>query len=416
MESFENKIFSVSEFIYLLNIGLKSSKAKIIGEVTEVKISSLGHVYFSLKDEKDCPPTGGTGAAINCIIWKTRYNLYGIRLEAGMKILASGYPEIYAPLGKLSFIAEVIELAGEGELKKQYDELKKKLTEEGIFAEERKRPIPKYPQNIGVITSRQGAVLADFLNNVGKFGFKIKMIDSRVEGQEAVGDILASIKTFKKKDIDVLVIIRGGGSFESLMPFNNEALVREVANFKIQVIAGVGHHKDEPLITFAADVSVSTPTAAANYLNQSWEEALLLLERYERGIIGSYQEIFENYKTIENKLKISLQNFKNAISGVKIELRNYLDKSFAGFKSILSTLSEKLAQSEKVILLNSPERQLKLGYSIAIAEGGVIRKINDVKIGQSFDLRVSNGRINSEVKKLKIFETTDAWISDIPQN
>ena len=111
-----------------------------------------------------------------------------------------------------------------------------------------------------------------------------------------------------------------------------------------------------------------------------------------------------------------MQNFKNAISGVKIELRNYLDKSFAGFKSILSTLSEKLVQSEKVILLNNPERQLKLGYSIAIAEGGVIRKINDVKIGQSFDLRVSNGRINSEVKKLKIFETTDAWISDIPQN
>ena len=213
-----------------------------------------------------------------------------------------------------------------------------------------------------------------------------------------------------------MVIIRGGGSFESLMPFNNEALIREVANFKVPVIAGVGHHKDEPLITFAADVSVSTPTAAANYLNQSWEEALLLLERYERGIIGSYQEIFENYKTIENKLKISLQNFKNAISGVKIELRNYLDKSFAGFKSILSTLSEKLVQSEKVILLNNPERQLKLGYSIAIAEGGVIRKINDVKIGQSFDLRVSNGRINSEVKKLKIFETTDAWISDIPQN
>ncbi|MDO8559160.1 MAG: exodeoxyribonuclease VII large subunit [bacterium] len=393
MESFENKIFSVSEFIYLLNIGLKSSKAKIIGEVTEIKISSLGHVYFSLKDEKD-------GAVINCIIWKTRYNLYGIRLETGMKILASGYPEIYAPLGKLSFIAETIELSGAGELKKQYDELKKKLTEEGIFAEERKRPIPKYPQNIGVITSRQGAVLADFLNNVGKFGFKIKMIDSRVEGQEAVGDLLSSIRTFKNKDIDVLVIIRGGGSFESLMPFNNEALIREVANFKVPVIAGVGHHKDEPLITFAADVSVSTPTAAANYLNQSWEEALLLLERYERGIIGSYQEIFENYKMIENKLKISLQNFKNAISGARIGLKNCLDKSLAGFKSLLLSLSEKLAQSEKVILLNNPERQLKLGYSIAMAGNRVVRKTGDVRMGEAIDLRVSDGKIISEVKKI----------------
>src|SRR3989344_4827267 len=400
MESFENKIFSVSEFIYLLNIGLKSSKAKIIGEVTEVKISSLGHVYFSLKDEKACPPTGGTGAAINCIIWKTRYNLYGIRLEAGMKILASGYPEIYAPLGKLSFIAESIELAGEGELKKQYDELKKKLTEEGIFAEERKRPIPKYPQNIGVITSKQGAVLADFLNNVGKFGFKIKMIDSRVEGQEAVGDLLSSISTFKNQDIDVLVIIRGGGSFESLMPFNNEILVREVANFKVPVITGVGHHKDEPLITFAADVSVSTPTAAANYLNQSWEDALLLLERHERNILGRYEDIFENYKTIENKLKISLQNFRSDLSGVKVSLENYLAKSFTGFGALVLEISQRLSHSEKVIYLNNPERQLNLGYSIAVADGRVIRKIDDVKIGQNFDLRVSDGRINSEVKKL----------------
>src|SRR3989344_1552049 len=126
METPENKIFSVSEFIYLLNIGLRSSGAKIVGEVTEAKVYSSGHVYFTLKDEKD-------GAVMACIIWKSRYGLYGIRLEPGMKILASGYPEIYAPSGKFSFIAETIEPAGEGELKKQYDELKKKLLDEGLF-------------------------------------------------------------------------------------------------------------------------------------------------------------------------------------------------------------------------------------------------------------------------------------------
>ena len=390
MESLENKIFSVSEFIQLLNIGLKSSEAKIIGEVTESKVYSSGHVYFTIKDEKD-------GAVLNCIIWKWRYAMYGIKLEAGMKILASGYPEIYAPLGKLSFIAETIEPAGEGELKKQYDQLKKKLAEEGLFAPERKRQVPKYPQNIGVITSRQGAVLADFLNNIGKFGFKIKMIDSRVEGQEAVEDLLASIRTFKKIDIDVLVVIRGGGSLESLMPFNNERLIREVVNFPVPVIAGVGHHKDEPLITFAADVSVSTPTAAANYLNQSWEEALLLLERYERDIMGSYGEIFENYRAIENRLRISLQNFKNAISLAGAGLGDSLEKIFSGFKLLLAEIGQKLAHSEKIIFLNNPERQIKLGYSIAVADGRVIRKTSDVKIGQSFDLSVSDGKINSEV-------------------
>lgn len=393
MESFKDKIFSVSEFIYLLNIGLKSSKAKIIGEVTEIKMASSGHAYFTLKDEKD-------GAVINCIIWRSIYNMYGIKLENGMKILASGYPEIYAPLGKLSFIAEVIELAGEGLLKKQYDELKKKLEEEGLFAEERKRPIPNYPRKIGIITSKQGAVLADFLNNIGKFGFEIQLIDSRVEGQEAVADLLVSVKTFKKRDIDVLVIIRGGGSFESLMPFNNEMLVREVANFKVPVIVGVGHHKDEPLITFVADVSVSTPTAAANYLNQSWEEALLLLEKYERNILSRYEEIFENYRKIENKLKTSFENFKNSFSSLRMNFDNYLEKSFSGFESLLSTILQKLAHSEKIIALNNPERQLNLGYSIALLDGKIIRKIHDVKIGESFDLRVSDGKINSEVKKI----------------
>jgi len=198
-------------------------------------MSSRGHVYFSLKDEKD-------GALINCIIWKSRYAVYGVELKEGVKIIASGYPEIYAPSGRISFIAETIELAGEGALKKAYEKLKKKLAAEGLFEEERKRPLPKYPEKIGVVTSRQGAVLADFLNNLGKFGFKIKMIDSRVEGQLAVADLLLSIKSFQKQDIDALVIIRGGGSLESHLAFNNEMLVRAIADFPVPVIAGIGHH------------------------------------------------------------------------------------------------------------------------------------------------------------------------------
>ena len=156
MEQVNEIIFSVSEFIELLNIGLKKSRAKIIGEVGKVDFAASGHVYFSLRDEKD-------QSTINCIIWKSRYVLYGIKLQAGMKIMAFGFPEIYPLSGRLSFIAETIELAGQGELKKQYDELKKRLEREGIFAEAKKRPIPKYPQKIGVITSLQGAVWLIFL-------------------------------------------------------------------------------------------------------------------------------------------------------------------------------------------------------------------------------------------------------------
>ncbi|MFA5767786.1 MAG: exodeoxyribonuclease VII large subunit [Candidatus Paceibacterota bacterium] len=393
MEIPEKKIFSVSEFIELLNIGLKRSKAKITGEVTQMQVASSGHVYFTLKDESN-------GAVLDCIIWRSKYNLFGIRMETGMKIIAQGYPEVYAPRGKLSFIAETIELSGEGELKKQYEELKKKLAAEGLFAEERKRPIPRYCRKIGVITSKHGAVLADFLNNLGKFGFQIQMIDSRVEGQEAVEDLLGALRTFKKKDIDVLVIIRGGGSLESLMAFNNETLVREAATFKVPLITGVGHHQDEPLITFVADASVSTPTAAANILNRPWEEALLFLERQERAILGFYQEIFDGYKEMENRLMVSLQNFKNALRGIDLKLKDSLGRIVSGMKLMLSSLSQKISYAEKSVDLNNPERQLSLGYAIASVRGKVIRRTKDVSVGDDFELRVSDGKINSEVKKI----------------
>lgn len=297
----ENKIFSVSEFITLLNIGLNKSQVKMIGEVSELKINSSGHVYFVLKDKKD-------GSIMNCAIWKHKYAIYGIALEEGMEIIVFGHPNIHKTYG-FSFITEAIELAGEGTLKKQYDELKKKLTAEGLFAEERKRPLPLYPQKIGLITSKNGKVLGDFLSNIGKFGFKIKMIDSRVEGQEAVSDLLASIKTFRKEDIDILAIIRGGGSMESLMPFNNELLVREVANFPNPVIVAIGHDKDEPLIDFVADVSVSTPSIVAITISQSWNDLALFLEKQERDIFSRYQEIFDNFGTMERKIMVSFESF-----------------------------------------------------------------------------------------------------------
>jgi len=220
--------------------------------------------------------------------------------------------------------------------------------------------------------------LADFLNNLGKFGFSVQMIDARVEGQEAVEDLLAAIRTFRTKNIDALVIIRGGGSFESLMAFNNEMLVREVAGFKVPVIAGVGHHQDEPLITFVADASVSTPTAAANYLNRSWQEASLFLEQQERIIFGFFEEIFEIQRTAENKLMIFLQNFKAA----------------------LIHLAQKLSYAEKMMTFNNPERQLGLGYCLVYARGKIIRSVKNISPGQELEIQVSDGRINSEVKKI----------------
>ena len=365
-------IFSVSEYIEFLNINLRKIGAvKITGEVTRLTVSSNGHVYFSIKDKS------GKGV-LDCIIWKYNYALCGVKLEDGKEVILSGYPDIYPASGRLSFKADTVELKGEGALKKAYEELKNKLAKEGIFDEERKKKIPDFPEKIGVITSKQGAVIHDFLNNIGKYGFKIKMIDSRVEGQEAVKDLLSAIRTFRKKNIDVLVVIRGGGSLESLQPFNNEALVKEIANFPVPIIAGIGHDKDTPLFTLAADASESTPTAVANLLNQSWERALLFLERYERDIIGRYEMILGDYKELENKLNISFSIFKNSLINAKINLKDSLKKSLLGFRSLVSTVNQKIEQAEKAVFLNNPERQLHLGYSIASCDGKIVRKTGDV--------------------------------------
>ena len=408
-------IFSISEYIKLLNVGLKESRAKIIGEVSEISFGPTGHVYFSLKDDKD-------KSVINCIIWRSRYVLYGIKLKEGMKIIAAGCPEVYPFSGRMSFIAEMIEHAGEGELKKEYEKLKKKLTQEGLFAKERKRPVPAYTQKIGVITSLKGAVIADFSNNLGRFGFKVKIIDSRVEGQAAVADLLLSIKTFKNQNIEALVIMRGGGSLESMLAFNNELLVREVVNFPVPVIAAIGHHKDVSLMALAADLAVSTPSIAATTLCESWKQAALFLERYEKNIISKYEEaldnthnlinqavetiheysdsIFNRYKEIENGLRISFGNFYNALLNVKMNLINSATSSLSGFKSLLSRVNRQLEHAEKVVNLNNPERQLMLGYSIARCNGRIIRTVKNTRIGARIDIQVTDGKINSEVKNI----------------
>jgi len=294
---------TVGKFVEMLNQQIKPLEAKIIGEVGEASAGPTGHMYFSLKDENN-------GAVLKCVIWRSRYEMFGVKIETGAKIIVFGHAELYAPSGRLSFICDSIELAGEGALKKEYDRLFKKLEAEGLFAAARKRPIPFCPSRIGVISAKQGAVINDFLNNIGKFGFKIEFIDSRVEGQQAVGDLLAAIKTFKRRQIDVLVIIRGGGSLESLQAFNNEMVVREIASFPVPVIAGIGHDKDVPLSAMAADFAPSTPTAAANLLAQSWYDFLQNIRRQQMLILGYYRNALAQAETKLTSSLALLGNFR----------------------------------------------------------------------------------------------------------
>jgi exodeoxyribonuclease VII large subunit len=388
-----DRVFTVAQFIDLLNQKIKPLAAKILGEVSEAKLGPTGHMYFSLKDEK-------TGHVISCAIWRSRYEMFGVNLAVGLKVIASGHAEVYAPSGRLSFICDTIELAGEGVLKKEYDKLLKKLAGEGMFDPGRKRAIPAMAKRIGVITSKQGAVIHDFLNNLGKFGFSIEMIDSRVEGQLAVNDLLASIRTFKKREIEVLVIIRGGGSLEAMLAFNNESIIREIASFPVPVIAGIGHDKDVPLASMAADMAVSTPTAAANLLTRSWAEAEGALERQRTTVIEGYKNSLNGAAFALARHAQAFRSFRYVLKEARILLDGTLSKILAQIKLAILGSNQQLAYLEETLAAKNPERQLKLGYSIAKARGKILRSVKGIRPGETIEISVSDGSIDSQVLKL----------------
>jgi exodeoxyribonuclease VII large subunit len=386
------KPLSVAQFIALLNNRLREIDVSIMGEVSRVSSPPSGHVYFSLKDENaDC--------VIDCVVWKSQYDILGIRLEAGMRIVAVGHADVYGPTGKLSFKARAIELTGEGVLKKRYEELKKKLAAEGVFAEERKRPIPESPRRIGVITSRNGAVIHDILNNLGRFGFKVQLADARVEGPEAVGSLLAAIRAFKNIPIDVLVIARGGGSMEALQAFDNERLVRELIAFPVPVIAGIGHHQDVPLAALAADAHASTPTAVANLLNRSWQEASFRVGNSSEKILGTYRKIVLRATALLDPAPYSRSlvrmcaRVNEAIGKWEIEIMGIFGQNIFGAK-------EKLTMLTRIIAANDPARNLRLGYSIVRKNGKVVKSVKGLDVGNRFDLQLADGIIEGQVTKI----------------
>jgi exodeoxyribonuclease VII large subunit len=437
-EKEENKPFSVSDYLDFLNNQLGKNMARIQGEISSLDIRDRA-VYFSLKDSKD-------EGVINCLIWKNVYELSGVKFEVGMEIILSGCPDIYKPTGRLSFKASSAELVGEGVLKIAYEKLKVKLQKEGLFDEARKKPIPLYPNKIGLITSKGGAVIADFYTNIGRFGYQISLIDSRVEGQLATEELLNSIKTFRNKDIDVLVIIRGGGSMESFLPFNNETLVREVASFPVPVLVGIGHEKDVSLLALASDMMVSTPTAVANFLNESWEQAEPIITLSEQKIFSkfqntiqenkdyirdsldtmknAFQNIFNDFSKAQESLKIGFKSIKDQMIDIDrrikgalipvfrkinfsvLNIRNTISDSiikeiFEGFIDAKNKIEESLISYQKQLINNDPKRQLKLGYSIVTKNGRILKTTSQIQKGDIVSVGLSEGTFDSEVKIIK---------------
>lgn len=406
------EIFSVSQYLDKINILLKSERAKIIGEVSGIQeYPGRSYLYFSVKDKKD-------QSTVKCFMWKRDYTISGVTLKDGMEVVVTAYPSIYKPNGGMTLQVESVELVGEGALKLAYDELKKKLTLEGLLSDERKRAIPDYPLRIGVVTSKSGAVINDFLTNIGKFGFEIFFVDSKVEGQDAIKDLLSAVKTLRNKNLDVLVVMRGGGSLESFQAFNNEILVRAIADFPVPVLTGIGHDKDISLVGLVSDRNVSTPTAVANFLNKSWSEALSKVTLGQEKVLSSFQSLLRDKQYFVENSQVEIgkgfmglldvfhkaeETMLRSVDVIGRRIKEISEKVvlhgrdlIRGFEVISKETLSLIKNSEKTLEISSPERQLSRGYSIVRNKNGkVLKSVKNVVKGEELDILVADGIIQT---------------------
>jgi len=431
------KVVSVSEFNRLVNeVVSKIKPVWIEGEVSNFKNWQDRWIFFSIKDEF---------AVLNCNTSKYKFESFGFELEDGMKIRVLGKPELKYK-GEFTLNVEKIQLCGEGALKKAYELLKKKLDLEGLFA--RKRKISDFVQNIGLITSKSGVVIQDFLKNLGPFGFKIYFCDARVEGVEAVSTLIEAIKWFNKNmpNLDVLVIARGGGSLEELQAFNNEILARSIFASNIPVLCGIGHEVNVPISSLVADVSVSTPTATAIYLNQSWESLQKRLPYLEEKLLDNFSDCLElTFDKIKELVKDVLNNFEKLMKENKSRLNLLVEKIISNFSRVFSTFNSLIREiknafnnlyrkkirieervktinknilqyldlsirekrnlilnKEKYLAISNPERNLKLGYSIVFDRKNKVGKnITQIKINDILTTKLYKGKFSSKVRKIE---------------
>lgn len=294
-----NNIFSVSDASALLKTVVETAfpRIKIRGELSQITRATSGHIYMTIKD---------ANAAISVIIW--RGTPVPFKLEDGLEVIITGKFTTYPARSNYQVIVSEIEMAGVGAILKMLEERKQKLAKEGLFDALRKKPLPKLPQRIGVVTSPTGAAFQDIQNRLReRFPVHVILYPATVQGATAASEVAAGIEYFNRhKNVDVIIVARGGGSLEDLLPFSEEVVVRAAAASEIPLISGVGHEPDWMLIDFAADVRAPTPTGAAEMVVPT---KLSLIQDLD----NLWHRLSSNFSTrlINAKAKLDSINVKN---------------------------------------------------------------------------------------------------------
>ncbi len=439
----ERRVFSVSELTGRIRDLLTRNFTNILveGEISNCQFPQSGHMYCTLKDDR---------AQLRCVCFKNQLRLMKFRPENGLHVTVRGSLGVYETRGEYQIYVESIEPVGLGALQLAFDQLKKRLETEGLFAAERKKPLPLLPRCIGLVTSPTGAAVRDVVRILRRRFQNVHLIlyPVRVQGEGAAAEIVRAVQFFNRhQSVDVLIVARGGGSLEDLWAFNEEVVSRAIADSKIPVICGVGHETDFTIADFVADVRASTPSAAAelvvqtrreldkhvsdlrgaltdqmryrilvlsrrvhefagrrgfrrplDLLRQQRQRADEMTSRLARGLRANLEDSRKRYTAAH--LRIVAFDFRMKIAAVRLRLERLASELGARSERALRMKRERLDRLRLQLQERSPLRVLERGYVIATdAAGNILRDASQVAEGDTVALQLHRGRLTTEVKR-----------------
>ena len=384
----DTKIYTVSELNNIVNDTLGEFAVRVRGEVSDFKRSQNGKfLYFDLKDD---------ASRINC--FAMAFQLHQ-ELEDGMEVVVTGSPGLYVPYGKYTFRVRMVELVGEGALRRAFELTKQKLEVEGLFAEDRKKPLPRFPQRIVIVTSREAAAYTDVLRILKNRwqGLEILLYNVHVQGADAAGEIVEALTYFNKHaPVDILILTRGGGSLEDLQAFNTENVCRAVFASRIPVISAVGHERDVTLCDLVADRRASTPSNAAEIAVPDVAEILFALDSFasmlKSALEQSVQGMRARLEALTERMEGSLQKKLEQGRALEERLGQAIERVFVQSQGKLNHIS---------VLLRTlnPQAILQRGYSITMKNGRVVKSALVLQVGDKVETRLASGKFFSTVRK-----------------
>ena len=356
------------------------------GEASNVKQSANGHYYFTLKD---------SGAQLPCVIWRSTVQRLGLNLTDGQQIVVGGDLQVYAPHGRYQMIVNLVQQAGIGKLQQAFERLKSKLKAEGLFDDIHKQPLPKFPQTIGVVTSKTTAAFQDIRATLQKRWplAKVKLYHASVQGINAAPEIVRGINYFTNhKNVDVIIIGRGGGSLEDLWPFNEEAVARAVFHCEIPLVSAVGHEVDFSISDFVADARAATPTQAAVMTVPDINEVFMKVEdlsrRIQQNTIGAIQVHRDKVNTLAKSY--ALLAVQQKIGNARMKISSLRDKSENIVQHSLRDKKDHLVSLSHILDKMNPNEPLEKGFTRIWQDGKWIRNKTQFDGDSTFDIEWEN--------------------------